>query len=103
MVTSCYLRWTKSHLYKASDPKPHGALSFQIAYNVCRLGMGLAWFQVVILGGLSPTRIRPRTRGLKASLCLKLVVHGWVSAFQVGWLFCRRPQIRALLALGFAV
>ena len=84
------------------------AVSFQIGYKVCRLGMGLAWFQVVIWGGLSPTRIRPRTRGLKALgskflLCLKLVVPGRVSAFQVGWLLCKMPLIRVFLALGFAV
>jgi hypothetical protein len=42
MVTGCHLRWTKSHLEKALDPRPHGLSPYiLIVFKGCGFWVGL--------------------------------------------------------------
>jgi hypothetical protein len=42
MVKGCHLRWTKSHLDKASDPRPHGLSPYiLIVFKGCGFKVGL--------------------------------------------------------------
>jgi hypothetical protein len=42
MVKGCHLRWTKSHMDKASDPRPHGLSPYiLIVFKGCGFKVGL--------------------------------------------------------------
>jgi hypothetical protein len=77
MVTECHLRWTKSHLEKAWDPRPHGLSPYiLIVFKGCGFWVGLG----ISSGWASLQKASdPRSVGLGAC-CL---IWGQVYAFRL--------------------